>query len=916
MWFRSRSETSQERSSRKMARRGRRAIDRRQNSRRLLLEGLEDRRLMAFDVLAEYATAYSTQAMELAPIDADSRPDLVLIENGRVTIRPGNADGSFGDPLFSTGEIFAQSVVTGDFDNDGVTDLLTSSSGQLNLRIGNGDGSFQQPQIFGVPEQWEPLSISPVTLFGQYINSVATGDVNDDGKLDLVVGGTTSVPTGIGCGYYSCGYTYSYNGYVNVLLGTGTGAFSFVDADPSDPNVNAHPLGAYQSASSLAIEDVNDDGQRDVVASKFYGGIAALLGDGTGALQAPLHSGSGSGFSSVSLGDLDGDSHLDTISRSGNSLILHKGQGDGTFLQGAVLNAGLTLQSAVMGDVNGDGKLDLVAAGIAPCTYYGYYYGCYDASRTRQASVLLGDGQGDFSLPIVSALGISNASYSNLIDLALADLTGDSLPDLVTIDSGYQQAAIVAVNDGNWVEPEELSIADVTVVEGDSGSVNAVFTVTLAADPGGPVTVDFVVFDYYDYGGLGAAQAGVDYTAQSGTLIFGSGVLSQTITVPVFGDRIGEGDETFLVRLSNPTGALLRDAEAVGTIADNEPTISIDHPYGIDPLTVVEGDGGTTPAEFIVTLSQPYDQEVTVDYYTASGHTSDIIAASGTLHFLPGETSQTIEIQVVNDLIYEDLEAFNVYLTNPSPNSAIVNAGGYCFIEDNDPAPTLAINDVSRNEGNRKTAFKFTISLSAPVSNWVYVNYATADGTATVADGDYSAASGTAAIAPGTTGTTISVNVRGDKRQEPNETFVVNLSDPSGAAMADSQGVGTILNDDGGKAGRARKLRVSDSAVNEGTGGTTAMLFTVSLSAPSDKEISVQFATKNGTAKTSGNDYVAQSGWLVFAPGETTKTVEVEIKGDSRREGHEYLFLELRDASGATIQDPLGFGRIRNDDRG
>jgi hypothetical protein len=214
------------------------------------------------------------------------------------------------------------------------------------------------------------------------------------------------------------------------------------------------------------------------------------------------------------------------------------------------------------------------------------------------------------------------------------------------------------------------------------------------------VTVDFVVFDYYDLG-AGSRPGRVDYTAQSGTLTFGPGILSQTITVPVFGDRIGEWNETFLVNLSNPTGALLRDAEAVGTIADNEPGISIDHPYGIDPLTVVEGDGGTTPAVFTVTLSQPYDQEVTVDYYTSTGHTSDIIAASGTLRFAPGQTSQTITVQVVNDLVHEDLEAFNVYLTNPSPHAAIASGAGYCYIEDNDPAaPSISISDAEIIEGN------------------------------------------------------------------------------------------------------------------------------------------------------------------------------------------------------------------------
>src|SRR5205085_9476782 len=115
------------------------------------------------------------------------------------------------------------------------------------------------------------------------------------------------------------------------------------------------------------------------------------------------------------------------------------------------------------------------------------------------------------------------------------------------------------------------------------------------------------------------------------------------------------------------------------------------------------GDVGTTPAVFTVTLSNPYDQQVTVDYSTLTGHINDIVAAAGTLRFASGETSKTITIQIVNDRIHEDLEAFNLILSNATPNSSIAVGGGYCYIQDNDPAvPTIAISDASVRSEERR----------------------------------------------------------------------------------------------------------------------------------------------------------------------------------------------------------------------
>jgi hypothetical protein len=167
------------------------------------------------------------------------------------------------------------------------------------------------------------------------------------------------------------------------------------------------------------------------------------------------------------------------------------------------------------------------------------------------------------------------------------------------------------------------------------------------------------------------------------------------------------------------------------------------------------------------------------------------------VRFAPGDTSETIEIQVVNDLIDEPLEAFNVYLTNPSTNAAIVNFAGYSFIEDNDPSPQLTINNVSRNEGRKGiTSFTFTLTLSTVSENWISVDFATADGTATSDDDDYLAESGSVSIGPGRRTATFTILVRGDRTKEEDETFFVNLLDAGNATILDNQGLATILNDD------------------------------------------------------------------------------------------------------------------------
>lgn len=220
----------------------------------------------------------------------------------------------------------------------------------------------------------------------------------------------------------------------------------------------------------------------------------------------------------------------------------------------------------------------------------------------------------------------------------------------------------------------------------------------------------------------------------------------------------------------------------------------------IDDVTVTEGNAGTTVnATFTVTLSRASATPVTIAFATANGSATapaDYQSQTGVLTFAPGDVSETISITVVGDALDEPNETFTVTLSVPV-GATLADAQGTGTILDDDGPPTLSINDVSVTEGNSGFVNAvFTVRLLPAAGGTVTVAFATANGTAT-APADYESASGTVTFAAGDTEETITVRVAGDTVDEPNETFVVNLSSPTGATISDSQGTGTILDDDG-----------------------------------------------------------------------------------------------------------------------
>jgi hypothetical protein len=220
-------------------------------------------------------------------------------------------------------------------------------------------------------------------------------------------------------------------------------------------------------------------------------------------------------------------------------------------------------------------------------------------------------------------------------------------------------------------------------------------------------------------------------------------------------------------------------------------------------------------------------------------------------------------------------------------------------------APALTVNDVTVTEGDSgaKNAV-FTVLLSASSADPVSVDYATADGSAKAPD-DYAATSGTLTFAPGELSKQVTVPIVGDTLDEPHETYSLNLSNSAGATIADGRGAGTILDND-----PQVSISVDDVSRVESNGPAS---FTVSLSKPSGKVVTVAYATANGSA-VAPDDYTARSGTLVFLAGETSKTVSVPLNDDQAEESDEAFTLGLSSAVNGTLTDAHGVGTIVDDD--
>jgi chitinase len=251
----------------------------------------------------------------------------------------------------------------------------------------------------------------------------------------------------------------------------------------------------------------------------------------------------------------------------------------------------------------------------------------------------------------------------------------------------------------------------------------------------------------------------------------------------------------------NPTASAARSYSlAAGGGGGGTPTVSI------ADTSVAEGNAGTTPMTFTATLSAPAAGTVTVAFATATGKNTgtatqgtDFTASSGTFTFAPGATTATGTVNVIGDTTNEANETLTVRLSAPS-GATIADDTAIGTITNDDGggggSAVVRIGDASVVEGLKGArSMTFTVSIPSAVASPVAVTATTSNGTA-VAPGDYTARTAVVTIPAGSTSTTFLVSVKGDGIDEPNETFNVTLSSPSGGTIGDGTGVGTITDDD------------------------------------------------------------------------------------------------------------------------
>ncbi len=514
---------------------------------------------------------------------------------------------------------------------------------------------------------------------------------------------------------------------------------------------------------------------------------------------------------------------------------------------------------------------------------------------------------------VTFAAGMSTASFA-------VDPSADTLVELsetvvisLTDGSGYSvstpdSATGTIDND----DSAGVTISDVSALEGDTGTVNLVFAVTLTNAVDAAVSVTYTTADD------SATVADNDYAANGGSIDFPAGSTgTQQLIVTVNGDTTVEADETFSVTLTTVDASghnvTITDADGIGTIENDDDDTAI----AAQNADQNEGDAGETAFTFVISRTG-FDSGVNSVAYTVTGAGSDPANAddfggvfpSGTITFGSGVT-ETLTISVTGDLTIEPDEQFNVTLSHVTRNLDIITATAQGIIRNDDAATVTLSGGTAQNEGNGgATSFVFTATLGAAVTKPFSIAYATNDGTATSADNDYNDSDGSLTFV-GNAGEmqTFVVSVNGDLKVEADETFSVTLGAVTGAlsqtiSVDGSPQVSTITNDD------IAALSIVDVTVDEGVGSA---LVTVTLSAESTFTTTATYATSDDSA-TAGDDYTTSSGTITITAGATQAVIVVPIIDDTLDENGEMFDVLLNNPDGAMIADGTGVVTILDND--
>lgn len=508
-----------------------------------------------------------------------------------------------------------------------------------------------------------------------------------------------------------------------------------------------------------------------------------------------------------------------------------------------------------------------------------------------------------FSATGLPAIGSTLApGQSMTVTLTFAPTTlglfTDELDVITTAGTGVAQMS------GTAGQPQQIQITPMSINLGNVGvGTTATVSFQVANVGGSPLTITISKMP----------DSGVGFTATSslpeGTVIAPGASLTETVTFKPF--ALGTVSDTWSINGDDNSG------KQTVTFTGTGVTGVLPSLYASD-VTVLRPLSGTATATFTVTLDAPSSVPVTVSYQTKNG---TAIAANGdyvaipptTLTFQPGETSKTISV-IINSSVYPGIDkTFTISLFN-AVNALLGDAQGKAYVLNPLGAYYVTVGDVAVTAsptGTVTATFPVNINTAPAPGETVTVTVITADGSG-IAGTDYVALPLTTLTFTNTSGLVqnVSVTVNSAAAGAGNKTFLLNLTGVSAnAVIADSQALATIVN---GGAAPLPSIYISDATVVQPTSGTVTETFTVTLSAASSATVKVNYATHDSGATVAAGDYVATSGTLTFAPGQTSQTVAVTVNAATRHSGVKYFYLNLSRPSNAFLSDVSGRGNLVN----